>query len=46
MGGIELVVMIASKCGAHKVVVIFDLSVGNYGTTPNDSSDLYGDKDL
>jgi len=36
--------MIASKCGAHRVVMIFDLSIENHGTTPNDSCDLYGDR--
>ena len=44
MGGTELVVMIASKCGAHRVINDSTIEHRKSLITPNDSCNLYGDR--
>ena len=43
-GGTELVVMIASKCGAHRVINDSTIEHRKSLITPNDSCNLYGDR--
>ena len=44
MGGTELVVMIASKCGVHRVINDSTIEHRKSLITPNDSCNLYGDR--